>query len=154
MKNLLLAALMLLSGIAAAQPTTAEKAVRDSLFQDVQFRGIVYDAMYEIALDVTSDTTDYAISVRPFFDRLITTPSDQRGYFVDMIAQATLNNSQSVINLNGVQTVESQVEFILRTLGIWQGPVNPYMRQRRGVYAFPYDLSAIESRLEALENPE
>lgn len=150
MKNIFLAALMLLSLPAFAQ-TSADPEVRDSLFNDEAFRQVVFDEMYSISLDVISDTTQYSISVRPFFDRLLTAPQAQRSYFVDIIAQATLNNSQSAIDLSSGQSVASQVEYILKTLGIWQGPVNAYLRQRKGVYAFPLDLAPLQSTINSLE---
>ena len=140
---------MLLSLQATAQ-TSADPEIRDSLFQDDAFRQIIFDEMYSISLDVVSDTTEYSLSVRPFFDRLLTSPQGQRSYFVDIIAQATLNNSQSVIDLGSGQSVADQVEFILKTLGIWQGPVNAYIRQRKGVYAFPLDLAPLQSELDNL----
>jgi len=151
MKKLFFAALMLFSLPAFAQ-TSADIDIRDSLFNDNDFRRIVYHEMYEISQAVTSDTTDYAISVRPFFDRFQTAPENQRGYFVDMLTMATLSNGQSAIDLGSGQPVEDQVEFILKTLGVWQNPVNAYMRQRKGVYAFPLDLTDIEARLQALED--
>ena len=153
MKQLFFVLSMFCLSVSMMGQTTAERSVRDSLFNDSEFRGIVADIMYEIAIDVVAnDTSTYEISVRPYFDRYLTTPTDSRDFFVDMIALSVLNNSQSVINLNGVQSVEIQVEFILKTLKIWQGPVNAYMRQKQGVFAFPNaDLDDIIQRLEALE---
>ncbi|MCI4650865.1 hypothetical protein [Phaeodactylibacter sp.] len=152
MKHLILLIAMAMPFLSIAQPTTAQPEIRDSLFKDAAFRGIIGDVLYEVALDEVADTSDYSISVRPFFDRYLTAPSNSRDYFVDMVATATLNNSQSVINLNGVQTIQSQVEYILKTLKIWQGPVNAYMRQKQGVYAFPYDLGGIEAQITALSD--
>lgn len=147
MKNILILACLFIAGIATAQ-TTADKAVRDSLFADPDFQSLVGDFTYNVALDIVSDTTAYSISVRPFFDRYLTAPANTRDYFTEMIARATLNNSQTVINL---ASVASDTEYIIKTLGIWQGPVNAYIRQRENTYAFPYDISALQATISALE---
>ena len=137
MKQLIVAFFATLAFSASAQITTANKAVRDSLYESEQFRSLVYDITYNIALDVIADTTEYSIAVRPFFDRFITTPDESSNFMTNMIARACLLNGQTVITIGGAQSLQTQLLYIIKTLGIWQGPVNAYIRRRTGDNLFP-----------------
>jgi len=137
MKHLIITLFCMFSIVCTAQVTSADKAVRDSLYKSEVFRSLVYDITYNIALDVISDTTEYSIAVRPFFDRFITSPDANRSFMIDMIARACLLNGQTVITIGGGQSLQQQLLYILKTLGMWQGPVNAYIRRRTGDNLFP-----------------
>jgi len=137
MKHLVVIFLLCANFISNAQVTSANKAVRDSLYNSEVFRSLVYDITYNIALDVIADTTEYSIAVRPFFDRFITSPDANRSFMIDMIARACLLNGQTVITIGGEQSLQQQLLYILKTLGMWQGPVNAYIRRRTGDNLFP-----------------
>ena len=130
MKNIFLLFALLFAGALFSQ-TTADKTLRDSLFQDDDFRGRVLDITYGIGYNIVSDTSAYSIQVRPFFDRLIANPdAGTREYYTNMVGIAVLNTPGTVIDLTGSQTIQSQLEYILQTLGVWQFPANAYIRHR------------------------
>lgn len=153
MKQIIFSLLLMLFALTSITAQTSDvKSTRDSLQQDPTFRGLVSDIMYGVAIDVVNDTTAYAISTRPAFDRLLTDPDNK--FFTDMFVKAVLNHPSVTIDVNGAQTIEQQLEFALRTLTLWKGPVDAFIRQKFGVYAFPYDLSGFEGQISEIDGAQ
>lgn len=153
MKQIIFSLLFMLFALTSITAQTSNvKSTRDSLAADPTFRSLVSDVMYGIAIDVVADTSAYAISTRPAFDRLLTDPDSD--YFTDMFVKAVLNHPSIFIDVNGEQTIEQQLEYALRTMTLWKSPINAFIRQKNGVYAFPYDLSGFEGQISEIDGAQ
>ena len=126
-KITLVIAFAFMSFLSNAQNNTTVYEIRDSLSKDIRFRNTVRDIMYGVAIDVSNDTTAYAASVRPFFDRYLTNPNNS--VMIDMFTMAVLNHPSVVIDLDSEQSVYDQLLYALRTVTLWKAPVDEWVRQ-------------------------